>query len=135
MPKAWFSTFCEKPNYRVSLMGCSPALSHIFCHRIFKCWGKKLQNDPLAIALFVVLHLMLLVFILPGFLGLFRELRFYMGNNWKMGLESGYNIFQQDRYVKMFSFLPVGVIELLFHSTRIAMLLTVVEAYISSGRA
>ena len=47
--------------------------------------------------------------------GLLRELRFYRNAKWDFSQDSGVRIFRQDEARKRFSFLPLGILKLLYY--------------------
>jgi hypothetical protein len=63
---------------------------------------------------------------LPAIPALFREVKFYHGCGWDLRRDSGASIYKQREFVSRFSFLPVGLVKLLYHTNRIFMMLIVV---------
>jgi hypothetical protein len=57
--------------------------------------------------------------------GLARELRFYRNANWDFSQDSGVQIFRQDDARKKFSFMPLGILKLLYYANRLLLMFIV----------
>ena len=57
--------------------------------------------------------------------GLLRELRFYKNAKWDFSQDSGVHIFRQNEAKQKFSFIPLGILKLLYYANRLLLMFIV----------
>jgi hypothetical protein len=62
---------------------------------------------------------------LPATWELWRELKFYKANNWDMKLDDGSEVWNQEKFQRMYFFLPIGALKIVVHINRIILLLII----------
>jgi hypothetical protein len=81
-------------------------------------------SELLSISPAILVIILFLIIGLSAFPAIYRELIFYNQNHWNMKADSGSKIFAQDDYQRRLFFLPLGIIKLLYHASRIVMMLS-----------
>jgi hypothetical protein len=84
------------------------------------------KGDVVTLSIAGIVTIIFLALGLPAIPALLRGIRFYHACGWDFKKDSGVFINKQMEFVSRFSFLPVGLVKLLYHTNRILMMLIVV---------
>jgi hypothetical protein len=74
-----------------------------------------------ALVLYGAIAMLMLRLGIPAISAFFREFKFYSACGWDFNQDSGIQIYRQSDYVRLFGFLPLGVIKLLYHFSLFAV--------------
>lgn len=96
--------------------------------------GASIQMIPFAAAIHgfyanFVAGLVVIIFLYVGVSAvgpLLREITFYRSKKWDFLQDSGFQIYDQQALQRRFSFLPIGILKLLFYLNRLIIMFIVV---------